>query len=135
MATTNVLSPLKDEIKRQKEDRAKRKAEKKPFDFKKFLINWFWRIFHTVFLLMIVYLTITGCTVFIPSTMGYIIGSFGYTVGNNAEFLLAGLCGLFFTAWTFALSFLFIRWVWRIYINNIKATLPASAAERLNQLK
>lgn len=91
-----------------------------------FLRIWALRIVYTLFFAMAVYLVIGLCTIMIPSVMGYIIGSFGYTVSTGAEFLLAGLSGLFFTAWVFFGSMLVLRGVWRKYVHAVKNTIPVA---------
>ena len=131
---SSVLDPIRKEMDRQKAEKAKRKAERGPFSLALFLKNWAVRLMHTLFLIMIAYITIVGGTIFVDIAMGFIIGSLGYTVGNNAEFLLSILAGIFFTAWVFLISFLFLRFVWKQYIKNIKNTLPTVAAKNLDNL-
>ena len=88
-----------------------------------FLSAWIRRIVYSMFFVMAVYLVIGLCTILIPSVMGYVIGSFGYTVANGAEFLLAGLSGLFFTAWVFFGSVLLLRRIWSVYMRAMKGTV------------
>ena len=134
MKSVDVLEPIRKERERQKAERAKRKAARGSFSLLAFLKTWFFRLLYTFFLLMIVYIMVVGCTVMIPFVMGFIIGSFGYTISNNAEMLLALLSGMFFTGWVFLISFGILKISWKQYIKNIKETLPESVAKKLDNL-
>ena len=134
VSNVDVLKPVKDEIAKQKKERKARK-ENSNFSMTSFLKTWMKRLFYTLFIFMVVYVTIIGCTVMVPTVMGFLIRALGYTVSNNAEMLLASFAGLFFVLWSFALSFIFIRFAWRKYINGMKSTLSGKPAERLDDLK
>lgn len=134
--SSQVMNPLKEEWNRRKQERASKRENSEPllFRFINFIKLWAIRLFHTAFMMMLIYLVVAICTLIIPTVMGYVIGSMGYTLTNNAEMLLAFLCGLFFTGWVFVGSFVAVRAIWRKFIANIKATLPEKAAERLENL-
>ena len=119
-----VLKPLKDEAARQKAEKQKRRADWKNIDMVSFIGRWIKRFFYTVCFVMIAYVIVIGGTIMVPTVMGYLIGSMGYTVSNNAEMLLSLLSGLFFGGWTFLISFFIIRFAWNRYINGIKHTFP-----------
>ena len=123
-----VLSPIKNEIEKQKKEKAERKS-KYPFSLTVFLKNWFLRLFYTFFMLMAGYLIIAGCTVLIPVVMGYIIGSLGYNLKTQAELLLSLFSGLFFAAWIFLISFYSLRFSWHKYIKAMKSTMADKSIE------
>lgn len=126
-------NPIKEEWNRRKmEKQAQGPFLVRVFNFVK---TWAIRLFHTAFLLMFAYLVVAICTLIIPTVMGFVIGSMGYTLNNNAELLLAFLSGIFFTGWVFTGSFVLVKFVWKKYITNIKKTLPDFAADKLDELK
>lgn len=130
-----ISKPLKDEFERQKKEKARRKAERGNFSFKEFIVKWVKRLFYTFCMFMLLYVFIVGGTILIPTVMGYLVGSMGYSLSNSGELLLAQLAGLFFTAWVFAIGFLAIRFAWHRYIEGMQGTLPKQAADRLSRLK
>ena len=130
-----VSKPLRDEFARQKREKEARKAVYGDFSLAAFLGRWFKRIFYTFCFIMITYVLIVGGTIMVPTVMGYLIASMGYAVSNNAEMLLSLLAGLFFTGWTFLISFLIIRFSWRRYISGMKGTVLGKAADKLDALK
>ena len=101
-----------------KAEMAKRKVEsvsnKGKIDWKGALAKGFrWLLF-----MMLSYAVIAAATIAVPSVMGLVIGSFGYTLQSNAELLLAALSGLFFTLWAFALSFYLLRAAFRVMVRG-----------------
>ena len=117
---SHAFDPLKKEIERQKQDRKNRPH----FSFVDFCKKWGFRLFHTLLVMMITYIVVLSCTIFIPASLAVIIGGFGYDMSNNVQLLLAGSSCLFFVAWIFLGSFALCRLIWRAYIRNIKTTLP-----------
>ena len=132
-----VKKTINDERARQKAAKAERKKllnEQGPLKTRiwNFIKRWAVRLFHTFFMLVFIYLIVISCTSLIPAGMGYIIGSLGYSLSSMAEVLLALFSGLFFTAWVFVGTLFLVRQAGKIYIRNIKKTLPEKAADRLD---
>lgn len=86
------------------------------------IVRWGKRLFYTAFMGMGMYLVIMMFTLMLPVLMATIIGSLGYTLANMAELLLAGFCGLFFTAWLFLISYHIVRYFGRIYMKAMRST-------------
>ena len=130
------MNPLKEEWNKRKQEKAMKKEQAGPLGVRlvNFVKIWSVRCFYTAFMMMLIYLIVSICTLVIPTVMGFVIGSMGYTLSNNAEMLLSLLCGLFFTGWVFVGSFFAVKIVWCNYIDNIKKTLPIDAANRLDNL-
>lgn len=139
-AFTQAKKTFKDEMSAQKAEKEARKKEREaegPLRVRiwNFIKRWAVRLFHTFFMLLFIYLVVISCTSLIPAGLGYIIGSLGYSLSSMAEVLLAFFSGLFFTAWIFVGTLFLVKQVGKVYIRNIKKTLPQAAIERMKELE
>lgn len=89
-------------------------------------------LFYTVFFAAFAYVVITVFTSSIPILMGYIVGSMGYTLESAAEIMLASLSGLFFTAWTFVISFFIIRRAFKAYTKGVRRVRKGVSSDDTN---
>jgi hypothetical protein len=96
-----------------------------------FIKRWAIRLFHTFFLLLIVYVMLVICTSMIPAFMAYIVNGMGFTLTSVSELLFAGCSGLFFTGWIWFFSYKFLSFVAKIYWKNMKKTFPEKVLEKL----
>lgn len=139
-ASSKLRKIYEDEKKAQADRKKAKKAEREakgPLVIRagQFIKRWTVRLFHTLFFVVFVYVFVMSCVSLIPAALGYIVGSFGYTLESAAEIILASLSGLFFTAWVFAVSFFIVKKVFGIYSKNIKKTIPEQSEEQTDDSK
>lgn len=117
----------------------KKESKKVKFDGKKILSDTkgiFIGAFHTLVCLGFGYIIIIMFTILIPSTVAYILGSLGFSNDNatGAMFIVSLMAALFLTAWIFVLSFMFLRFIWKIYKRNMKKCLPKSIVDKIQNV-
>jgi uncharacterized membrane protein len=136
---SNITKPLKDERQRQKAEKAKRKEQAGPIGTRilKFFKRWGLRLVYSAIMFLIAYLVILAGTMITPSILSYILGGLGFggtDTQTGSVFVVSLMAGFFLTGWIFLISFIILRACWRVYIKNIRATLPEAVLERLDSL-
>lgn len=117
----------------------KKSGKKVKFDGKKILSDTKGILiggFHTFLCVGICYIIIILFTILIPSIVAYILGSLGFSNDNatGAVFIVSLASGLFLTAWVFVLSFMFLRFIWKIYKRNMRNCLPKSIVDKMQSI-
>lgn len=133
--SSKAVETFKAERKKIKQKEAEKKKKFKE-NFGRNFVAITKAFFHTIFLIAITYFVVLFGTINIPNILAYILGGLGFGAANatGSEFIVSLMAGFFLTGWIFLISFIILRFAFRIYVRNIKLAFPDEWVEAIEKI-